>query len=233
MTTPERVYRDRVGDLEIERRCNDYSCAVHLTRPAAEAAPIDRAYREGGSVAETASVLLRRDEAHDLWILDGGNLVAYRGPALDLTDVHARDVARGLAPPPGWIAGAALGVLLAGLLQLRRRRVAADLAQLAAAPAGVLGDDGWIALEGGVPPVRVAPGLGLPLGPVLLLAPEARTPAGAYRGEAPLGAGAVVSGERGDLLARARDRLAAIDALALAALVLTAAPLAAAWAQLG
>jgi hypothetical protein len=231
---PQAIYRDRLGDLEIERRCQGEYCTASLGAPARD--PLGDARKhaeEGASVRIHQPLVVRRDEAHDLWILEGSGRDAYRGPALELTDVGVALVKDTLAPPPGWTVGAAAGVLFGALLRVRRRRAAARLARLAAAPAGVLGDDGWIALEGGAPPVRVAPDLGLPRGPVLLLADDGTTtPGRAYRGEAPLGPGAVVAGEREELVTRAGDEVAALDALALAAPLLTAAPLVAAWVQL-
>ncbi|MCC6554569.1 MAG: hypothetical protein IT372_16440 [Polyangiaceae bacterium] len=236
----EDVFVDRVPGLEFEvtRRCANEYCSYVLARAGApeERTPDGkRIHVEGGSVPRTGTVTLRRDEAHRFWVVTGSSPDAYRedGEKLTLTDIHARDVGDALSPPPGWIAGAAGAALVAVVLEIRRRRARAALERVEAALAGALGEGGWITFEGEVPAVRAAPELELAPGPVLVLAPGGgKAPSGAYRGEAPLGVGAVVAGERAGWIERGRAAIAALDALAISAAAFGAAPLLAAWVQL-
>lgn len=234
------VFIDRVPDLplEIERRCTSEHCTFAVARPGEAEAPLDgkRKYMEGGSVRRDAAIPLRRDEVHGFWVAEGGSPDAYREVAskLQLVDIHARDVGDALSPPRGWLAGGAGGALLAAWLLLRRRRATAALRRAEGATAGTLGEGGWITFEGAAPAVRAAPELGLSPGPVLVLAPEGgRAPMGAYRGEAPLGAGAVIAGGRAGVIERRRAEIANIDALVISAAMLAAAPLLASLLQLG
>jgi len=229
MIPHQQIYRDRVGgfDLEIERVCTGDACGFSLLRAGTANPDVEHpgGYHSGGAL-RSDEIRLKRDEAHDLWIASAGSTVAYQGSALKLTDVQVRDVGDHLSPPRGWMAGAAAGLLLASLFQCLRCRAAARRDRLTAARAGVVGEGGWIAFDDDAPPLRAAPDLGLSPGPVLVLGHQPqKAPEGAYRGEAPLGPGAVIAGDRAELLARVRGDLAALDALTLAAATLTAAPL--------
>jgi hypothetical protein len=107
------------------------------------------------------------------------------------------------------------------------------LDRAAAARSGALGETGWIALDDGSPDVRAAPDLGLPPGPVLVLGQEpGKAPAGVYRGADPLGADAVMAGEREEILGSLRGSMAALDAFTLASATLSAMPLLAARLQM-
>lgn len=236
----EEVFVDRVPDLplEIERRCTDDDCTFAVGHPGEADAPVEgtRKYREGGSARRGAAITLRRDEAHGFWVAVGSSPIAYRevDSKLQLVDIHASDVGDALSPPHGWLAGGAGGVLLSAWLLLRRRRFTRWLRRVESATAGTLGEGGWITFEGAAPAVRAAPELGLSPGPVLVLAGDGgKAPMGAYRGEAALGAGAVIAGDREGATERARAELARIDALTLSAAILAAAPLLAGLLQLG
>ncbi|WP_437672147.1 hypothetical protein [Sorangium sp. So ce131] len=241
-----QVYRDPVEGLgfDVERRCEGPVCTFALIRPDAQTAPWHHGrFKDRSAVRRSGPLVVKRDEAHDLWVAVGADVVAFRGPALTPGGVQVRSVRDRLSPPYGVMVGAGGGALLAALLLRRRRRAAAQLGRVAAGAPGALGNDGWITFDGGEPAVRAAPELRLEPGPVLVLgqAPAAArggaspgASGGVYRGEAPapLGPGEVIPGEKAALLADGRGELAALDALALAVAVLTAAPLAAAAWQL-
>ncbi|AUX46479.1 uncharacterized protein SOCE26_079850 [Sorangium cellulosum] len=241
-----KVYRDPVEGLgfDVERRCDGPACTFALIRPAAQTAPWDHGrFKDRSGVGRSGPIVVKRDEAHDLWVAVGADVVAFRGATLAPGGVRVHAVRDRLSPPHGVMVGAGCGVLLAALLLRRRRRAAAQLGRVAAGAPGALGDDGWITFDGGEPAVRAATELRLDPGPVLVLgqasaaAPRGASPGasgGVYRGEAPapLGPDEVIPGEKAALLAAGHGELTALDALVLAAAVLTAAPLAAAAWQL-
>ncbi|WP_437780806.1 hypothetical protein [Sorangium sp. So ce1097] len=124
---------------------------------------------------------------------------------------------------------AAAGVLFAGFVLRRRRRAQARLEQLASAPAGTRDERGWITFDEALPDLRLAPGDDDPTGRVLVLS-GAEERAVTYRDAVRPDPVEVVHGERNELMAEVRAELVRLDALALAAVLLTATPLhAAAW----
>jgi hypothetical protein len=217
-----RLYDDRIGSVVLRRRCVPDGCDVTLVG----AAPPE--LREWGMsydrVPPTEPIEVRRDEPHDIWVVEGHLTRPYVGPQLVLQDVTVRDVADRLSPPRGWLAGAALGLGLAGALLLLRRRAARELRAIEAGRPGVLEASGLVRFADGDAPVRVAAGQALVEGPVVVL-PGALVSGSVYRGDAPQGGARVACGDRDDLVARAKVRLAGLDALAFAACALTGAPL--------
>ncbi len=217
-----RVYDDRLGPVVLRRRCIANECDATLLRASQpDAASAKRVSHE--RVPSDRAIEVHRDAAHDIWVVDSGWARPYRGPDLDSRDVHVADIADHLSPPHGWLVCAALGLALAGALLLVRRRAARDLRAIEAGRQGVLEASGLVRFGDGEPPVRVAPGQALAEGPVVVF-PGALVSGGAYRADAPGGA-RVACGDREAILARVRERLALLDALAFAACALTGAPL--------
>jgi hypothetical protein len=223
-----RIYEDRIDDLRVRRACVHGQCSVSLD-PTDPPAPPDLSRKWiTWTVDETTPLALSRDAKHDLWVV--GSHHAFRGRDFKLTDIGVDDVADELSPPVGWIAGAALGVALAAGVAFQRRRLQRRLTALAEAKAGVHGRDGWIAFDESLPALRAAPDLGLPEGPVLVVTEQGAGSAGGdYRSGGSLGRAEILPGTREDILAALRGQRAALDAFALTALLLTAAPLLAAW----
>lgn len=228
-----------VAGFVVRRACSlGRRCSVSLG--AAEHPPP----RDLGSLAvtvpESASLVLRRDGAGDLvviepWSIDGPDIpqvpLAFRGSHLEPTDLFPRDVGHAAAPPRSWFVVAVAGVLFAGLVQRRRRRVRERLARLASAAAGTRDEGGWITFDDPLPPVRLESD-DVPAGRVLVLSDVAPRPV-TYRSAPPPGAIEVLPGDRDELVAAARSEIVHLDALALAAALLAAAPLVvAAWHRL-
>jgi hypothetical protein len=218
---PLAVYDEDLGGALLRRGCSEHRCEVTMVLPDTSPA---KAGPTRWDVNDDEVVQVRRDAPHDIWIVEAQGRTPYRGPWLRRDDVRVRDVASSLTPPPGWIAGALAGLAFAGLLLALRRRADTRRAALAAGREGTLEASGQIVLPGGAPPLRAAPRQALALGPVVVLGGEG-SPGGLYRGDALAGGARVVCGARADLLAAADARMATLDALALAALALTAAPL--------
>lgn len=236
----DRVFTQEVSavDLVLDRRCGQFRdpngdvqqadyCSVVLSPKSASKIPSYPSV----SVRIGDPVVIRRDEAHHLWIVTGAASAAYRdyNGALHAMDVYVGDVKGGVAPPWGWVAAAlgAVGLFLG--VEALRRWALAKLARIESAREGTLGEGGWIEVEGEAMPLRAAPDLGLVSGPVLVMPAGPKAPSGAYRGETPLGQGAVLQGERHDWVLRMGAKLAALDAFALSVAALGAAPLIAAW----
>lgn len=224
---PNLVDETRFGDIIVRRICSRSSCAVALRR-VDRAFPPERMLVGAGSLAEEAEARIQRDEKHGFWIV--GGQVAFRDEDLLVTSINIQDIGDELSAPPGWILGGAAGVLVALALGYRRHRLAQRLLQIEAATAGVLGDSGWITFDDDRPARRASPDVALAPGPVLLVGRgTGGGAAGAYRADGQLGGSALVAGERDDLRAALRARLAGLDALGLVAVLLTAAPLVASW----
>jgi hypothetical protein len=227
-----------VGNVAVTRRCpNRGPCGVWLTRRG-EAVP--RGNIPDFSVNEPI-VLVRRDVARDLWLVDGSlgqqtifaeneppHQAAYRGADVARVEVRPSTLRGGLAPPRGWIVAALLGALIAVRRLWRRRGASKALAEILAAEPGTLDEGGWIVLDRGGDPLRAPPGLAA--GPVLVVAPTAGA-AGAYRTDAARPADRVLAGTRAYLAEEARHALTTIDARVLATTLITVAPLVTAWIE--
>ncbi len=136
----------------------------------------------------------------------------------------ARDIAGRSAPPRSWLLAGLLGLAVVAALQWRNRAAKKRAAALDTAAAGVLGEDGWIALEGGET-ARLDGQAPIPTGPVVVLGSRAAN--SAYR-DRPLSARDVLSGTLAEHRAKALLGHIVGDAALLAAGVLSVAPLAAA-----
>jgi hypothetical protein len=221
-----------VGDLVIDRRCERNNCGAWMHRRGEQAS-------RAPFLDATGLLELRRDAAHDLWILDGGggrehafidrvtDRIACGGPFVARTEVRPRTLAGALSPPRGWIVAAAIGVVLALRRLARRRGVQRRLDEILAAEAGTLDEEGFITLDRGLARLRastrVAPG------PVLVVLPAGAGPA--YRSEGARSADRVLAGTRDGLAEAARREMTTLDASALAALLIAAAPLFVAWIE--
>ncbi|WP_437907971.1 hypothetical protein WME95_08795 [Sorangium sp. So ce327] len=134
-------------------------------------------------------------------------------------------------PPISWFAVGAAGLLFACFVQRRRRRARDRFPPLAGALAGTLDESGCITFDEPLPGMRLPPDDDSPAGRVLVVSGAAARPA-TYRSAVQLGAVEVVHGERDELMAEARAELVRLDAVALAAALLTAGPLVpAAWSH--
>ncbi|AKT38928.1 uncharacterized protein CMC5_030750 [Chondromyces crocatus] len=221
-------------DVVVERSCSASSCSLSLWRHHTMPTPPHNTSRP--SVFDSTSrgrLEVRRIAEHDVWLVkdvDHGRSVAFRkaDPFYVPTDISPRDLRHALSPPHPYIVMGALALGLGALLQGWRQRVTAQLRRTERGRTGVLGENGWISFEDATAPQRVAPDLILPPGPVVVLEGGAGqgTP---YRGEATVGAGACLPGERAAVLADFRVRCAVLDTLTLTLTALTAMPLLAAW----
>ena len=223
------------------------SCALALVRrgalprradPPHRASARDRALRLGRArehalvrgAGGRQALEVRRDRDHGVWVL-GTRMPwpsAYVGDKLEATG-RARARRRELPEPASWLDRGGGGRARARgprpaaasprgtCLRRDRRR----------AERGRRGESGVVTFPDDDPPVRVAPGQRLAVGPVVVL-PGPVTAGGLYRGDGAMGGARVACGAMEDLLAAARDRLIQLDALFLAVTVLGAAPLAAA-----
>lgn len=130
------------------------------------------------------------------------------------------------ALPRSFVALASLGLAVAALGLLRRRRLARLLASVRASQQGWVLDNGWLALADG----RLArPVAGLEPGPILLQ-DDAKTTALAYRGNLRDEPIAVRSGARADVLSRLEDATSSAAASMFGWIVPLATPLAVALA---
>jgi hypothetical protein len=221
------------GPLTVTRQCVAGTCDAWVSRGPLTS-PGRAPDRRGAG-----PLLVRRDAAHDLWILDASlgraplfidpaATAAFEGATLRRVAVRPRHLPGTLAPPAGWIVLAALGLAL-GLARLWPRRAARrQLAEILAAEAGTLDAGGFISLDRLGAPVRAPAGAAVPPGPVLVVLEGAGT-AGAYRTDAAPPAARILAGTRDALAADAHRAAATCDARALAAVLVSAAPLATAW----
>lgn len=218
---PVNVYDAEVDDVILRRVCHEHQCRVGLVQ---RDTPVEDELSDGWEIDDDKLVQVRRDPARLLWLVRTHGDRPYQGSWLQRFDVHARDVARSVSPPRGWIIGAAFGLALAGAAYLFRRDAVARRSAILGGRAGTLDASGLITVEGDEHPLRAAPRQALDVGPVVVL-PGPVAPGGVYRGDA-AGAGArVACGTSEALLAAADARIANLDAFALAALALTVAPL--------
>lgn len=226
---PTRVYEDRVANITVRRECIQESCQIIVLPADGAPRPAEQKW-SGVSVSATATLTVYRDEKHDLWIFD--HHAAFRGPSHRLVDIYAGDVADGLAPPSGWMIGAAIGVVIAAGVGVKRRRLSRRFAAISAAVPGVHNKNGWITLDESLPSFRAAPDLGLEEGPVLIVTGAgAGAAGGAYRADGSARGVEILAGEREGHLAVIRRQITSLDALAMSAQVLTVAPLVAAWVR--
>ena len=211
------------GALELERRCRPRDCTVSLRLGDRTTSAI--------TVKDARSVVVRRDEVRDLWILDGGGSqlfqadgraarAAFRGDTLER--VAVRD--RGMRAPRGWAILALLGAALASFQILARRHPLRRLEEIASAEEATVDEAGLVALASGGAPLR--PAQAVKAGPALVIRPQPG-PGGAYRQA--VGAERVVPGTRAENEAQEREALAACDARALLFVLTCLSPLATAW----
>jgi len=172
---------------------------------------------------------VRRDDASDLWVVtrpgpQGRVPVMALGCALTRRTIVARDL-RALSAPHGWIAEsvgglavAALAIVAAGALAARHRR------RHAAIEATHLGG-GWVATDGGGPPMQTTELLHDAPGPVLVRLAGGGAPT--YRASGlPWQMRVVARGSRESVEDAARSIAAVGYAVALAVTALACAPLA-------
>jgi hypothetical protein len=217
------VYDDEVEGVILRRVCAEHRCGATLVP---RGTPVTKIALDHWDVDEDGTVLVRRDAARALWVVEGRGAHPFLGEDLHRDDVRVSDVAGAVSPPRGWMLGAALGLAIAGMVLARRRRVAGLLPLIEGGREGALEPSGLVTLVDGDHPLRVASGQALQVGPVIVL-PGAVAPGGVYRGDGPLVGARVLCGRRDELLADTWDRVAALDALVVAALALLGAPLAA------
>ncbi|KYF63383.1 hypothetical protein [Sorangium cellulosum] len=225
------VYEHAVAGLVVTRTC-DTECKVSIAADTTIPPASESSYFVE-HVPPEASLAVRRNSAADLVLiepLDGDadpRPLAFRGSHLAPVDLYPEDLLGVAGPPLSWFVVAAAGVLFAGFVAQRRRRARKRFERLASAPAGTRDEGGWITFDEPLPGLRLPPDHDGPTGRVLVLSgAEAR--AVTYRDAGQPGVVEVLPGERGALLAGARGELVRLDALALAAALLTAAPLLAA-----
>lgn len=222
--------------LVLEWHCTYGYCEFALAKAPLGSAP-DVADFQGADT--DATITIQRDAAHGLWVVGEGwsRPQVYRetDSKVELAAIDARDVRDAVSPPRGWIIGAAIGLIFAAWLLSRRRSARSFLARVERATAGTLDEQGWITFGTGAPPVYAGrPKQGSSPGPVLVTGSrDGAAPMGAYRGEAPLGGGEVIAGERSSLVEQSRETLAGLDALTISSAALSAAPLLASWSCLG
>jgi hypothetical protein len=231
---PSRIYETKLGDVLVTRVCAEYVCGVVLG-PVVPGRGLWGT--ESATTAADSPLTLRHDARHELWFVEHSEGIrALRGG--QATGVRIDDVADGASAPPLWIGIAAGGVLVAGLLLLGARGSRARIAQLRRALTGVAGEDGWIMFDEALAPMRApvtrADADGddsgtIPAGPVVVFAGSLGGPS-VYRGQDPATPHQVLPGHRDDLIATAHADLSSRSALAIAIVLITAAPLlAASW----
>lgn len=142
-------------------------------------------------------------------------------PRLEVITTAA--LARHLAPPPGSLGGAWLGLALALVpLRLAGRRGRLWRERAALVPAR-LDPDGWLRFNDATPPTQLGAGLALPPGPVLVW--RYGGAATGYRGHEAPRLEAVLPGERGAVERRLFCGVVASEAQSLAIVVILGAPL--------
>jgi len=180
------------------------------------------AYSYGSTCAPLS---VRHDEKEDVWIVDDEvsqpRAFALKGTEKRSRDIQNADVARSIAPPIAWtfggFVGSVLGVLFfVSAVRLERRRASLDALE------GILGEDGWVKLEGR-PPVRLASTAAVAPGPIVVRVRGGRN--ASYRE----GDGGTVVSWRPGTLEEARTelqgRVVSRYAFALTSALLCAAPL--------
>src|SRR5262249_31962278 len=135
-----RVYEDRFSDVVVRRECMSGSCQVSL-RWADDGLPPDTRKWSSMGVNRDSPLPVRRDERQGIWVLGEG--VAFRGRDFRRIASDGGPGADGWSPPLGWILGAGIGLLIAGVLTAQRRRVARRAAAIAGAVPGVHNQNGW------------------------------------------------------------------------------------------
>lgn len=232
---PSGVRRTAFGDLTVLQDCEPAGCRIGIVDNVYPGAAPD-APRSSPAVAEPApfqrwdeSLLLTRDrETGTLYLRPKHGKVRAELHRVEgkwaPAGFAARDIARRSAPPRSWFLAALLGLAVVAALQLRGRAARRREAALETAGAGVLGEDGWIQLDGGATG-RLDGQARLPPGPVVVLGSRASD--SAYRDRLfparDVLPGTLAEHREAALLGRIRA-----DAAILAAAFLSAAPLAAA-----
>jgi hypothetical protein len=219
------IYDAEIGDLRVRRRCAQGWCDVSLER---SGAPIEAADNHAAlRVREEDSLVLRRDLRGGRHILMASSSSAgsssgvgvFHVSDLALVEVGVSDVAATSSPPRGWIAGALAGLAIAFSLQVKRRRDARAIVELSSASSGTL-TNGSIRLDDGGGTLRAPPGAAVE-GRVAVVSSRRSEP---YR-DAEAVAVRLLAGDRRELLADLRARLAVCDATSLGLAVATVAPL--------
>lgn len=240
---PGAVARRALGDgLVLVRRCEavDWNpeqpsqCVVAL-RPASSGAGAtacdpasDPSCRSEGmyAYAPDEPLVVRRDEANDLWVVEGAASPTRRvafDRTLDPVDVTPVELGATISAPRP-LFGVALGGLALGLLVLfGRGRLARRRRRLARARSGrvegadILFDDGQLPARGLVAEaIADGPALAEPV-----VSPEPP----AYRDDGTRGTWRVTAGTRDAQLAQLARTLTGLDLLALSVIVTTALPL--------
>jgi hypothetical protein len=174
-------------------------------------------------------VRVMHDEAHDLWVLRGGAIVAGQviGGHLVQAEITVSKVASSLRPPTVWIASLAVGSTLALLLLASARRTLRRAAEWKSARSGVHEGSGWITFEDGMPPAHFAGAATLPVCQVLVLEGSRKSPH--YREHGRVDEGArFVTGIFDHLVQDAEARATDLQVLAALITLLTLAPMVAA-----
>jgi len=213
-----RAFRvDIPGGPSIYRACRDGGECRLWTRGRA-----DSVARASISWSRTDSpITVRRDEAHDLYVLDGAapRLAVY-GDGRARMPLYPRDVRDGLAAPNAWILCAALGTALACALLLQgraRERHAASVAWREGFSAGA----GTLVFADGA---SVALGAPLPEGTPVTVSSAALDPT-TFRTVPSLSERDLRPGTLADRAMEARAVGTAAAARALVVIALTSAPL--------
>ncbi|MDO9017594.1 MAG: hypothetical protein Q8S73_45090 [Deltaproteobacteria bacterium] len=193
--------RHPLGPLTLSVTCvQSYSvrCHVMLQRDPVASLPVGWPFgereirigtREESTAAADATLRVRHDTRHDLWIVEAGlqadrplafhahPIAAFRGYDLDRVNLDVRDFPGDFSPPPGWSIAALLGVALAGWF-VRRARLVAPLPDVPLLDA--LAIDGTLHLPDGT---TLAASTATParFGSMVVAAP----PAGPYRDATP------------------------------------------------
>ncbi|WP_437654757.1 hypothetical protein [Sorangium sp. So ce1182] len=231
-----RVHTVAVAGYAVTRACGfDLRCTVSFGTESDPVSPNLNPLAD--KIHETTSLAVRWDSATGLVLVDPLDESVRSKPfAFTTRGGHATPLAPLMllplsGPPLSWFAVGAAGLLFAGFVQRRRRRARDRVARLVGAPAGSLDGSGWITFDEPLPGIRLPPDDDAPTGRVLVVSGAAAR-AATYRNAGPLGAVEVVHGERDELVTEARAELVCLDAVALAAALLTAGPLVpAAWSN--
>lgn len=215
---PGEVTVDAVAGLTVRRTCETDWCEVDLggartLRVLRTGAPFEVRRSDGFLLVATAN---------------GDTVAAFDARTLEPREVLVEHIADRVAPPIGWILAALAGLLLALALVARRVHLKTRERGLRGAREGHVDERGVVAFDDGRLPARSTPARPLPPGPALVLCAPGR---GAYRVDGQTGLVRALPGTREQHLTRIEAERAVLDASALAATALTAAPLIASWAS--
>lgn len=238
------VYESRVTSDVVARRYCSQSARCTVVLRSADSDPEAEAPRLKGSasvlncdksfvvsVDRAESLAIREDTHLGLLFVEVTPRRAVDPQTLQVQAISIRDILDTTCPPAGWVIAAIAGAFVALILEIFRFRTRSRLRRIAAAPSGILGDDGWLVMKDLSSPIRVEKDAEIPPGPVIVMPIDSPPGAGSpYRGTVLSDKLEFLPGERKDVLRRERWMLQSpLDAVAIAMLLLAALPLATLW----